>query len=136
MIYLAKWAKWAKADGMSRNPMDFSKTNRKLNLFAFSSEKTRDALVANDHWWERGFRKSAALAVLSEQPRQVFDYFKQLLAQAANPPIDPIREEIVILSDPSQSHCERLVVRHPVLTLEETKMCTPKEERVQAPGCI
>ena len=75
--------------------------------------------------------KCGVIAVLSEKPRQVFDYFKQLFAQVTNPPIDPIREEIVmslvcpvgpegnLLSTPSQSHCERLVVRHPVLTLEE-----------------
>lgn len=73
----------------------------------------------------------AALAVLSEKPRQVFNYFKQLFAQVTNPPIDPIREEIVmslvcpvgpeenLLSDPSPAHCKRLIVRHPVLTLEE-----------------
>jgi hypothetical protein len=73
----------------------------------------------------------AALAVLSEKPRQVFDYFKQLFAQVTNPPIDPIREEIVmslvcpvgpegnLLADPSPQHCERLVVRNPILTFEE-----------------
>ena len=38
----------------------------------------------------------AALAVLSEKPRAVFYYFKQLFAQVTNPPIDPIREEIVM----------------------------------------
>ena len=39
----------------------------------------------------------AALAVLSEKPRAVFYYFKQLFAQVTNPPIDPICEEIVML---------------------------------------
>ena len=60
----------------------------------------------------------AALAVLSDYPRQVNDYFKQLFAQVTNPPIDPIREEVVmslvcpvgpegnLLSDPSNKHCE------------------------------
>ena len=38
----------------------------------------------------------AVLAVLSEKPRAVFYYFKQLFAQVTNPPIDPIREEIVM----------------------------------------
>jgi hypothetical protein len=73
----------------------------------------------------------AALAVLSEHPRQVNDYFKQLFAQVTNPPIDPIREEIVmslvcpvgpegnLLADPSNDHCKRLVIRDPVLSLED-----------------
>ena len=38
----------------------------------------------------------AALAVLSTQPRSLSEYFKQLFAQVTNPPIDPIREEIVM----------------------------------------
>lgn len=38
----------------------------------------------------------AALAVLSEKPRLLYDYFKQLFAQVTNPPIDPIREELVM----------------------------------------
>ena len=37
----------------------------------------------------------AALAVLSNQPRLLYDYFKQLFAQVTNPPIDCIREEII-----------------------------------------
>ncbi len=38
----------------------------------------------------------ASLAVLSDQPQLLFNYFKQLFAQVTNPPIDPIREEIVM----------------------------------------
>ena len=38
----------------------------------------------------------AALAVLSEKPQLLYDYFKQLFAQVTNPPIDPIREELVM----------------------------------------
>ena len=37
----------------------------------------------------------AALAVLSNRPRILFDYFKQLFAQVTNPPLDGIREELV-----------------------------------------
>jgi glutamate synthase (NADPH/NADH) len=135
-------AKWAKADGMSRNPMDFSQTNRKLNMFGYSSEKLEMLLLPMAVGGKEALGSmgnDAALAVLSEQPRQVFDYFKQLFAQVTNPPIDPIREEIVmslvcpvgpegnLLSNPSQSHCERLVVRHPVLTLEEMRTLKNKE---------
>lgn len=38
----------------------------------------------------------ASLAVLSEKPQLLYDYFKQLFAQVTNPPIDPIREELVM----------------------------------------
>ncbi|EEY64939.1 glutamate synthase, putative [Phytophthora infestans T30-4] len=49
----------------------------------------------------------APLAVLSEQPKLPFEYFKQLFAQVTNPPIDPIREEL------------RLMVEHPVMSNAE-----------------
>jgi hypothetical protein len=45
----------------------------------------------------------AALAVLSNKPRLLYDYFKQLFAQVTNPPIDSIREEIVISPRPGSA---------------------------------
>ena len=36
------------------------------------------------------------LAVLSERPQLLFNYFKQLFAQVTNPPIDPLREDLVM----------------------------------------
>ena len=38
----------------------------------------------------------AALPVLSNRPKVLYNYFKQLFAQVTNPPIDPIREELVM----------------------------------------
>ena len=38
----------------------------------------------------------AALPVLSDKPKLLYNYFKQLFAQVTNPPIDPIREELVM----------------------------------------
>jgi glutamate synthase (NADPH/NADH) large chain len=71
-----------------------------------------------------------ALACLSDQPRMLYDYFKQLFAQVTNPPIDSIREEIVMtlecfigpegnLLDATEQQCHRLSVPHPILTDEE-----------------
>ena len=68
----------------------------------------------------------AALACLSEQPRLPYDYFKQLFAQVTNPPIDSIREEIIMslecyvgpernLLETTEHHCERLLIPHPIL---------------------
>jgi glutamate synthase domain-containing protein 1 len=134
--------KWTAEGGVKHEPMDFSQTNRKLNMFGFSSEKLEMLLMPMGVGGKEALGSmgnDAALAVLSEQPRQVNDYFKQLFAQVTNPPIDPIREEIVmslvcpvgpegnLLADPSQQHCERLVVRHPVLTLDEMETLKHQE---------
>jgi glutamate synthase (NADPH/NADH) large chain len=70
------------------------------------------------------------LACLSSRSRTVFDYFKQLFAQVTNPPIDPIRESIVMSLEcfvgpernilaSSPEHVERLYLQHPVLKNEE-----------------
>lgn len=127
-------ASWAKSSGSQADPMDFHLTNRKLNMFGFTSEKLDVLLLPmaiNGKEALGSMGNDAALAVLSEQPRQVNDYFKQLFAQVTNPPIDPIREEIVmslvcpvgpegnLLADAGPEHSQRLVVTHPVLTLEE-----------------
>ena len=72
----------------------------------------------------------AALAVLSDKPRMLYDYFKQLFAQVTNPPIDSIREEVVMslecyigpegnLLETTEEHAHRLRVPHPILTNEE-----------------
>ncbi len=66
------------------------------------------------------------LAVLSEKPQPLFNYFKQLFAQVTNPPIDAIREEMVIgtevmlgsegnLLQSSPRDCLRLKLPHPIL---------------------
>jgi len=70
------------------------------------------------------------LAVLSDRPKLLFDYFKQLFAQVTNPPIDAIREEIIMAEDmmlgsesnlleEGPQHCHRLWIQHPVITNEE-----------------
>ncbi len=69
------------------------------------------------------------LAVLSDRPQQLSNYFKQLFAQVTNPPIDPIREEMVMslqsyvggslnLLDESPRHCHKIEIRQPVLSNE------------------
>uniref|UniRef100_A0A7S3Q8S9 glutamate synthase (ferredoxin) n=1 Tax=Chaetoceros debilis TaxID=122233 RepID=A0A7S3Q8S9_9STRA len=126
--------KWTSVSGVDRPKMKFNDTNRRLNMYGFSQEKLEMLLLPMAIGGKEALGSmgnDAALAVLSEQPRQVNDYFKQLFAQVTNPPIDPIREEIVmslvcpvgpeqnLLAASSEKHCERLVVRHPLLTLEE-----------------
>ncbi len=68
-----------------------------------------------------------ALAVLSDKPRLPYDYFKQMFAQVTNPPIDPLREEIIMslqtfigpegnLLDTTEAQCHRLQLSQPILT--------------------
>ena len=70
------------------------------------------------------------LAVLSNKPQPLYNYFKQLFAQVTNPPIDPIREELVTstettigaehnLFEESARHCRQLQLKQPILTNEE-----------------
>src|SRR5437773_2602882 len=67
-----------------------------------------------------------ALAVLSDRPRPLYDYFKQLFAQVTNPPLDQIREELVTamestigpegnLLEPTPAACRQLKLRTPIL---------------------
>ena len=71
-----------------------------------------------------------ALAVLSDRPRPLYDYFKQLFAQVTNPPLDQIREELVTsmestigpernLLEPEPESCRQIVIPDPVLSNEE-----------------
>lgn len=69
----------------------------------------------------------SALACLSSKSRMIYDYFKQLFAQITNPPIDSIREEVVMslscfigpegnLLDTTESQANRLCLPHPILS--------------------
>ncbi|HEU4573745.1 MAG TPA: glutamate synthase large subunit, partial [Chitinophagaceae bacterium] len=70
------------------------------------------------------------LAVLSDQPQHLSSYFKQLFAQVTNPPIDPIRERMVMslasfvgnngnLLDEDPMHCHTVALKQPILTSKE-----------------
>ena len=68
------------------------------------------------------------LAVLSEKPQLLYNYFRQQFAQVTNPPIDPLREELVMslteyigavgmnILTPSEAHCKMVRLNHPVLS--------------------
>jgi len=88
------------------------------------------------------------LAILSEKPQLLFNYFKQLFAQVTNPPIDSIREELVMsmestlgaernLLTESALHCAKLKIKHPILTSREMEkirsLDQPNIKSVQLP---
>ena len=70
------------------------------------------------------------LAVLSDQPQLLYNYFKQLFAQVTNPPLDGIREEIITdislaiggdfnIFDIESKHCKKLKIQNPVISNED-----------------
>jgi glutamate synthase (ferredoxin) len=81
------------------------------------------------------------LAVLSQKPQLLYNYFKQLFAQVTNPPIDPIREEIITsteimvggegnLLQPQPESCRMVKMHYPILTNEELE----KLRHINRPG--
>src|SRR5579875_2988608 len=85
------------------------------------------------------------VAVLSERPRLLFDYFQQLFAQVTNPPLDAIREELVTslagtvgpeanLLDPQPVNCNQIVLPQPILTNEELAKLLYINEDGSCPG--
>ncbi len=72
----------------------------------------------------------SCLACLSDKPRMLYDYFRQLFAQVTNPAIDSIREEVIMslecyigpeqnLLETTQKHARRLRIPHPILSNEQ-----------------
>jgi glutamate synthase domain-containing protein 2/glutamate synthase domain-containing protein 1/glutamate synthase domain-containing protein 3 len=88
-----------------------------------------------------------SLAVLSDQAPPLFSYFKQLFAQVTNPPIDPIREEIVMslatslgnernLFDETPEHAHKLLLDQPILLNRELETLRHVDHEVYAARTI
>ncbi len=88
-----------------------------------------------------------SLAVLSDQAPPLFSYFKQLFAQVTNPPIDPIREEIVMslatslgnernLFEETPEHAHKLLLDQPILLNRELETLRHVEHDVYAARTI
>jgi glutamate synthase (NADPH/NADH) len=104
-----------------------------LRAFGYSFEQVSLLLapMASDEKEALGsMGNDAPLACLAEAPRLLYEYFRQLFAQVTNPPIDPIREAIVMslecyvgpqgnLLEMDSSQCGRLLLPTPVLSIPE-----------------
>ena len=103
---------------------------RRLRAFGFTREdieRTIMPMCANGAEPTASMGNDTPLAVLSNRPQLLFNYFRQQFAQVTNPAIDPIREELVMsLSEyigavgmnilvPNESHCKMVRLPHPVL---------------------
>jgi glutamate synthase (NADPH/NADH) large chain len=113
--------------------LDADDTLQRMQAFGYTTETMQFMLIplvteARDPLGSMG--NDSALACLSDKPRMIYDYFKQLFAQVTNPPIDSIREEVVMslrcflgpegnLLDTTPEQVHRLSIDHPVLSNQE-----------------
>ena len=103
---------------------------RRQRAFGYSEEDLRILLgpmAARGEEPVGSMGTDVPLACLSDRPQPLFNYFKQLFAQVTNPPIDPIREELVMslisyigternILDEAPENCHTLKIPHPILT--------------------
>ena len=103
----------------------------KLRAFGYTREDVERLLVPmcqNGSEPVVSMGNDTPLAVLSEKPQLLFNYFRQQFAQVTNPAIDPIREELVMslteyigavgmnILVPNESHCKMVRLPHPILS--------------------
>jgi len=109
--------------------LDDESLKRRLRAFGYTLETINMLLkpmVENSQEALGSMGNDAPLAVLSVKPKLMYDYFKELFAQVTNPPIDSIREDIIMslgsfigpernLLLPIEEHCNRLYLESPIL---------------------
>jgi glutamate synthase (NADPH) large chain len=114
-------------------PLDKETLSSRLRAFGYSLEdvvKIITPMVLNAQEPIGSMGNDTALAVLSERPKLLYDYFKQMFAQVTNPPIDAYRENLVMslmsfvgrernLLGETPEHCRQLKLSHPVLTNDD-----------------
>ena len=101
-----------------------------LRIFGYSKEDVERLIVpmcTTDAEPINSMGNDTPLAVLSDKPQLLYNYFRQQFAQVTNPPIDPIREELVMslteyigavgmnILTPSENHCKMVRLNHPIL---------------------
>ena len=105
--------------------------DRMLRAFGYSKEDIARILIPMSTTGAEpvaSMGNDTPLAVLSEKPQLLYNYFRQQFAQVTNPPIDPLREELVMslteyigavgmnILTPSEAHCKMVRLNHPVLS--------------------
>jgi glutamate synthase domain-containing protein 2/glutamate synthase domain-containing protein 1/glutamate synthase domain-containing protein 3 len=131
--YARSSVRFAELDPSDQVTISDQPLHRRQRAFGFSQEDLRVLLrpMALDGAEPIGsMGNDISLAVLSDQAPPLFSYFKQLFAQVTNPPIDPIREEIVMslrttlgternLFEETPQHAHKLVLERPLLLNRE-----------------
>jgi glutamate synthase (NADPH) large chain len=131
---------------LAAEPMDRETLAIYQKMFGISAEE-RDEIIrvlAEDESEAVGsMGDDTPVAVLSHRIRSLYDYFRQQFAQVTNPPIDPIRESIVMsLSTsigpesnvfvPLAEHAQRIVLNSPILSQRKLRQILASEQVVEA----
>ncbi len=107
---------------------DLEKKQRAFGYFDEEIDKVLLPMVEAGYEPTGSMGNDAPIAVFSEKPQLLFNYFRQQFAQVTNPPIDPIREELVMslegyigaidhsLLSPSEELCKMVHMKQPILT--------------------
>jgi len=125
-------------------PPSHETVTRRQLIFGYTQEDLRLLLAPMATGGEEAIGSmgtDAALAVLSDKPRLLYDYFAQVFAQVTNPPLDAIREELVTtmgstvgpegnLLDPRPESCRQIKIEYPVIDNAQTA----KLRHVYEPG--
>jgi len=136
------YAKWLKENVLKLSDLpkpeqirrtDFDTLLLRQKIFGYTSEDLNlllTPMMENGAEAAGSMGNDTPLAVLSDNPRLLYDYFKQIFAQVSNPPVDAIREELVMsltsrlghernILDPGPEHARMLKLDHPILSNEQ-----------------
>ncbi|MDR0938830.1 MAG: glutamate synthase large subunit [Mediterranea sp.] len=112
-------------------PHSVEKYDRMLRVFGYSKEDVERIIAPMASAGAEptnSMGNDTPLAVLSDKPQLFYNYFRQQFAQVTNPPIDPLREELVMslteyigavgmnILTPNEGHCKMVRLNHPILT--------------------
>ena len=131
---------------LAAEPMDRETLAIYQKMFAISDEERVDVIrtLAEDESEAIGsMGDDTPMPVLSHKPRALYDYFRQQFAQVTNPPIDPLRESIVMsLSTqigpecnvfvPTPEHARQIVLNSPILSQRKLRQILASEDVVEA----
>jgi glutamate synthase (NADPH/NADH) large chain len=120
-------------DAPAPEPPDHKTVRQRQQAFGYTNEDLRFLMapMATDGVEALGsMGTDTPLAVLSDKPQLLYNYFKQLFAQVTNPPVDSIREEIIMAVDttigseenllqPTPRSCHQIKLKSPILNNDE-----------------
>jgi glutamate synthase (NADPH/NADH) large chain len=126
---LVKLSELSAPPGSRPPPLDAATLSRWQRAFGYTEEELDKVLFPMAETGEEAIGSmgnDAALACLSDEPQLLYAYFRQLFAQVTNPPIDPLREALVMslvqrlgpesnLFSESPAHAHKLEVESPIL---------------------
>jgi len=131
---------------LAAEPMDRETLAIFQKMFAISAEEREDVMrtLAEDESEAIGsMGDDTPMPVLSHKPRALYDYFRQQFAQVTNPPIDPLRESIVMslstqigpecnVFAPAPEHARQIVLNSPVLSQRKLRQILASDDVIEA----